>query len=231
MEDASLYAGSPQSQAARQQQINAQMIPGLIQNRVQNQQQNVTTDMAARQYNAQVANQAALQDATITSQLAEDNANLAQNIAKEKIAGRFATKEALNRATTNAGDTYLMNQWYPQYAFDPSSYQVGFKKNSGNTVDEYGRLITNPAVDDYGTLYENYLVQTTKAHPNDPKAAADAAEKLTLIHINANKTKTVTTTDPRAAMMDKIVKTQTQTTPQQKSGGFVPQYYAGKLWG
>lgn len=225
MEDASLYAGSPQVQAARQAQAAQQIVPGLIQNRMQTNQQNIGSDMATRQFNTQIANQAAMTDAQITSQLAEDNARLAMNRAKEKVMGRTASKNMLNQMLTNAGDTYLLNQMFPQYAFNPSDYNLYFKE--GLDIEGKPKSSSSSGAS-YADLYNYYLADAQKAHPNDSKKAEEVAKELAQAAMKSRSTST--TYDPRQAMLNarRTVRQAPDLIPGEfRGGGFIPMYYTG----
>jgi hypothetical protein len=231
MEDASLYAGAPQVQNARQAQISSQVLPTMMQNRMQTNAQNVQTDMGARQFNAQIANQAAMLDAQISTQLGADNARYAMNKAKEKVAGRTMSKNMLNQLITNAGDTYLMNQWYPQYAFNPSDYSTYFESGKGNDLGQ--QSASQQQSYNYNDLYPQFLAQT-KAVINDQKTAEEEARKLTMEFIKGRTT--TSTFDPRQSMMNsrRQVRTNNMIAQpgsgemiQNKMGGFIPMYQLG----
>lgn len=228
MEDASLYGSGPQTQAARQAQINAQLLPAMMQNAVQTNAQNVQTDMASRQFNTQVANQAALYDAERMTMMNDKLALLSQNRAKEKIAGRTTAKNMLNQLITNAGDTYLMNQWYPQYAFNPMDYEVAFKRGQGNDIGQQGQSQQQQS---YTSLYNQYLAQVDAADPTVSKEEkSKRAHELVKMHLNSRTT--TSTFDPRQALMNSRRQVRTnnmmvQPDDEQKMGGFVPMYYLG----
>jgi murein DD-endopeptidase MepM/ murein hydrolase activator NlpD len=221
MEDASLYAGSPQSQAARQAQINAQLIPGLIQNRVQNNAQNVQTDMASRQFNTQIANQAAMYDAQGVTSLADANARFAMNRAKEKIAGRTATKNMLNKMITNAGDTYLMNQWYPQEAFNPLTYETYFKKGSGKNITDAS------STSDANSFSQNFKAAMDYANSIGATTAKDKNDAIsTYLNMAMGKPTRSNTRNSRTSSPS-YSDNQEQDLQEQKRGGFVPYYKIG----
>jgi len=181
MEDASLYGASPQAQNAKLAQINASVLPAMIQNRMQTNAQNVQTDMATRQFNAQVANQAALQDAARSTSLYDKTAKLAMNKAEEKVKGRTKTKDAINKTITNWGNAKLMSQLFPQYAFNPSTYDAFFKGGKGynDDVSTYGRTAGMNNMSDYASLYKQGLAAARdQAGITDPKEAHEAAMKF-----------------------------------------------------
>ncbi len=234
MEDASLYGAAPQTQSARQSQIAGQVLPAMVQDAFQTNAQNIQTDMGVRQYNAQVANQAALYDAERMTMMNDKLARLAANRAKEQIMGRTASKNMLNQLITNAGDTYLMNQWYPQYAFNPLDYNTYFKRGQGKEVSDQGT--SQQQTYNYNDLYPGYLAQAQAAYPNDPAQAQKVAHELTM---NAIKSKTtVASYDPRQAMANARRQVRTNnvlTVPSGddgssqplQAGGFIPMYYVG----
>lgn len=224
MEDASLYAGAPQVQSARQTQIAQQVLPSMLQNRVQTNQQNVGSDMGTRQFNTQIANQAGMMDAQITSQLAEDNARLAMNRAKEKIAGRTATKNMLNQMITNAGDTSLMNQWYPQYAFNPLDYGTYFKKGKGKGLEDQ-------ATTDASTFSDNLAAAKQYAASIGITSGKELNEAI-MDYLEFSTGKPSRKTANPYARGSRVSPsfndgTQTQQVQQQRSGGFIPIYFLG----
>lgn len=223
MEDATMYAGSPQSQAARQAQINSQILPNMIQNRMQTNAQNVQTDMAARQYNTQIANQAGMLDAQISSKLGEDNARFAMNRAKEKVAGRTMSKNMLNQLLTNAGDTYLMNQWYPQEAFNPLDYSTYFKKGSGRNIEDQA------AGSDASTFASNLAEAKAYADSLGLTSGKDRNDAIMdYLGMSTGKpARRTASSGNRRASADFNDGSQQQQQQQQKVGGFVPMYYLG----
>jgi len=136
MEDASLYAGSPQSQGARQQQVNAQLFPSLIPAAMQTNAQNAQSAMNVAQYNNQIYNQSAQQDAAATNALIDKNAQYVYNVDKSRVMADNRVQNQLSNLLTNSGNTYLMNQRYPQMAFNPLSYDVAFKPGSGKSYSD-----------------------------------------------------------------------------------------------
>ena len=136
MEDASLYAGSPQSQGARQQQVNAQLFPSLIPAAMQTNAQNAQSAMNVAQYNNQIYNQSAQQDAAATNALIDKNANFIYNVDKSRVMADNKVQNQLSNLLSNSGNTYLMNQRYPQMAFNPLSYDVAFKQGYGKTYND-----------------------------------------------------------------------------------------------
>ncbi len=233
MEDASLYGSAPQTLNARQSQINTQLLPAMIQDDVQTNAMNIQTDMTARQYNAQVANQAALYDAERITMMNDKLARLAYNRAKEQIAGRTASKNMLNQLITNAGDTFLMNQWYP-HGFNPLDYGIYFKKGLGKTIQDQATTVAGTS-QSYSELYPAYYADAKKANPNlSEDELHDIAHEQTMLKIKGT---TVTNTyDPRRSMMNarRQVRTTSSagvdndgTAQPQQAGGFIPMYYVG----
>ena len=220
MEDTSLYGANPQTLAARQAQVNSQVIPGMIQNRTQTNAQNVQTDMMARQFDAQVANQEALTNAQVSTQLARDTAALAMNRAKERIAGRTASKNALNKMLTNAGDTYLMNQWYPQYAFNPMNYETYFKQ--GRDAEElFDGSGGQSQMTDLAAIQQKVAeLQQDPYYKQNPDKAFAFAEKW----YKDQKSKITTTSNPYNPMSRQVKRTD---VAEEKYGGYIPVYLLG----
>lgn len=141
MEDASLYAGSPQAQAARQQQVNAQLFSSLIPADMQTNAQNAQSAMNVAQYNNQVYNQSAQLNAAADNALIDKNAQFIYNVDKSNVMANNRVQNQLSNLLTNSGNTFLINQRYPQMAFNPLSYQVAFKPGSGKTIaDQVGGI-------------------------------------------------------------------------------------------
>lgn len=231
IQEATQYGAAPQQLAARQAQINAQLIPAMIQDDLATNAQNIQTDMATRQFNAQVANQAALYDAERVTQMNDKLARLAQNRAKEKVAGRTAAKNMLNQMITNAGNTALMNEWYPQYAFDPLTYGVYFEKGKGKGSGDQAATTSTGTGQSYSDLFPGFYAQAKLAHPNDDKKAREVAHELTMQRLKS--TTTTNTYDPRQGMINarRQVRTTASAEPDNDgtfaSGGFIPMYYVG----
>ena len=183
--------------------------------------QNVQTDTSARQYNTQIANQAAMMDAQITSKLGEDNARFAMNKAKEKIAGRTMSKNMLNQLITNAGDTSLMNQWYPQEAFNPLTYEAYFKRGSGKTIEDQAAASD---ADNFASslaaakAYANSLGFTGKDYHEAIMGYLEMSTGKPARRNASNRNRISPTFDDAS---------QQQTQQQQKNGGFIPMYYVG----
>lgn len=131
LENASLYAGSPQTLNARIQDVNAQLLPALGQSAMQAGAQNAQSAMAANQYNNQVYNQAAQADAAATNALIDKNAQFIYNVDKSKVMADDRINQNIRNMITNSGNTYLNNQRFPQMAFDPLSYETYFKSGTG----------------------------------------------------------------------------------------------------
>lgn len=220
MEDASLYAGAPQVQAARQAQISGQVLPSMLQNRMQTNTQNVQTDMGARQFNAQIANQAGMLDAQISTQLGADNARYAMNRAKEKVAGKTMSKNMLNQLITNAGDTSLVNQWYPQYAFNPSNYQTYFDRNSGKTIQDQA------SGSDAATFSSNLQAAKQYADSLGLTSGKDRNDAIMdYLGISTGKPAPRRASPPKSLRPNTAVD-QTQLM-QEKNGGYIPMYQIG----
>ena len=220
MEDASLYAGSPQAQAARQAQVNAQMMPSLMQNRVQTNQQNIGSDMGTRQFNTQIANQAAMMDAQMTTQLAQDNATLAMNRAKERVLGADKTKNAISRMLTNSGDTALMNQWYPQYAFNPINYQTYFKGGYG--WDDEGAGSSDKTFNDNLTAAKAYADSLGVTGKDRNDAIMDYLEFTT-----GKPSRKSNPYSRGSRVSPNFDDGDAATQSKSQDGGFIPMYYIG----
>jgi len=131
LEDQSLYAGPAQTLNARQAVANAAVIPAMMQNRMQTNMQNVGVDNQFEMYNNNIANEQARLDAAGANQLYNMNAKYIFNKDASRAKGRAAVTNAINKMLTHSGDQYLMNQWYPQYAFNPLDYRTYFHNGKG----------------------------------------------------------------------------------------------------
>jgi len=226
MEDASLYAGTPQVQAARQQQAQLASIPALMQARMQTNQANIGQDTQARISNAAIYNQAGMQDALMANQLMDMNAKFIHNKDVSRAKSNVDVANQLNDMLTHSGDTYLMNQWYPQEAFNPLTYRTYF--HNGKSIKDEAA----PTEADFGTDYTT-AVQMAKAQGlTSPKDIHDAA--MDIVEYKRGKpsnrpsrrtaasTNQMTYSDPTAS--DNAV------VGYKKGGTFVPMYIVGGLW-
>lgn len=172
MQDASLYAGSPQVQAARQQQTQLASIPALMQARMQTNQANIGQDTQARISNAGIFNQAGMQDAAGANELMDMNARFIANKDASRAAGNTAVVNELKDLLTNSGNTYMMNMMYPQYAFNPLNYRTYFHDGKG-LRDEAAATES-----DFASDYESALQLAKSQGLTDPKDVSDAAIKI-----------------------------------------------------
>jgi hypothetical protein len=143
------------------------------------------------------------------------------NRAKEKIAGRTSTKNMLNKMITNAGDTYLMNQWYPQEAFNPLTYETYFKKGSGRSITD-----ASPT-SDANSFAQN--LEAAKAYAESLKPG-NALEKnraiMDYLNMAGGKPTRRNTRDSRTSSPS-YSDNQEQDLQEQRKGGFVPYYKIG----
>lgn len=129
--DASLYGRSPQTQSAVLADIQARTLPELARLQAVTGAQNIQTDMAARQFNAQAAMQAQQANAALSRQYLEDVARFVDSADKQRISKRRNVKNALNQLITNVGEASIYNQMFPQAAFDPWTYGMYQPYGSG----------------------------------------------------------------------------------------------------
>ena len=229
MEDASLYAGSPQVQAARQQQAQQASIPALMQARMQTNQANIGQDTQARMANAAISNQEALYNNQIANQLMDMNAKFIHNKDVSRAKSNVDVANQLNAMLTHSGDTYLMNQWYPQEAFNPLTYRTYFHSGKG-IKDEAA-----PTEADFGTDY-NTAVQMAKAQGlTSPKDIHDAAMdiieyKRGRVSTRNNRRPNPYSTTSQNGYSDPYASSTESTTGYEQGGTFVPVYFVGGLW-
>lgn len=213
MEDASLYAGSPQVQAARQQQTQQASIPALMQARMTAQQANIGQDTQARISNAAIFNQAGMQDAAMANQLTDMTAKFISNKDAGRKESNVDVANQINDLLTNSGDTALMNTWFPQKAFNPLNYKTYFR-NGKNIRDDAAR--TNDNSDDFDMAY-----QAMSRYLKDPKDITAAA--LDYMKVN------------NQGYSSRSRKQTRGVSPQDddgygKDGGYIPMYRVGGLW-
>lgn len=134
--ESSLYARGPQTQSAVFADIQGRTLPALAQLQSAIGAQNVQTDMAARQFNAQAFMQAQQANTALGRQYLEDVARFVDSADKERISKKRNVKNAINQMITNAGNAQLFNQMFPQAAYDPWSYSLYMKPGSGRSSTE-----------------------------------------------------------------------------------------------
>jgi len=134
--EVSMYGRAPQVQASVLSNILSTGLPQLNELQKSIGAQNIQTDMAARQFNAQMAQQTALQNAQLQSRYEDQMAQFVQNKNISRLRKKKNTKNALNQTITNAGGAYLFNQMFPQAAFDPWTYSLYQKPGSGRSAAE-----------------------------------------------------------------------------------------------
>lgn len=124
--EASLYARAPQTQSAVLADIQSRTLPELSRLQTVTGAQNVQTDMAARQFNAQMYGQNLAANAGLARQYLEDVARFVDSSDKQRITKRRNVKNAANQLLFNVDQASMYNQMFPQAAIDPwtaSMYQ------------------------------------------------------------------------------------------------------------
>jgi len=134
--EVSMYGRAPQMQASVLSNILSTGLPQLNELQKSIGAQNIQTDMAARQFNAQMAQQTALQNAQLQSRYEDQMAQFVQNKNISRLRKKKNTKNALNQMITNTGGASLFNQMFPQAAFDPWTYSLYQKPGSGRSAAE-----------------------------------------------------------------------------------------------
>lgn len=191
-QEAQGYGRNAQGQSAVLSDLQARILPEMIKNRVATNAQNAQSDMIARQNNVQIANQAGVVDAQLNKQFYDENAIFAKNRRDSRGVGRAAVNKALNSVITNSGNTYLLNQRYPQMAFDPMSYDVYFKEDSGKTSGL--ALDGSGASASYAKVFkENY---EALSFIRDEKQRVQAATDATETQLGLNRTRTTSRSYP-----------------------------------
>jgi hypothetical protein len=150
--------------------IRSRAIPDAIRNRVQTNAQNVQSDLATRQYNTQIANQFGAMDAQSADMFDTKRAMFIGNKQKSRATGRTLLAGAVNQLLTNSGDTYLMNQRFPNMAFNPITYDTVFKGGYGAAdIFNGGQGIPSSYNDYYQQVYSSLT------NVKDEKMRADMA--------------------------------------------------------
>lgn len=177
--DAALYGRGAQSQSSILQNIQNSSLPSMGQLQTAIGAQNVATDMGARQFNAQVYNQNQAQNAALRKQYLDEVAQFIWNKDTSRIQKNTAAKNAINQGITNWGNTKLMNQRFPQMAFDPLTYNVFYKPSSG---EQYGSLYSKNSGMGYGdsaqwnAIYQKEYDALTNL--KDPKRREEQAIRM-----------------------------------------------------
>lgn len=129
--EASLYARAPQTQSAVLADIQSRTLPAMGQLQTGIGAQNIQTDMAARQANAQMYAQNLAANAALSRQYLEDVARFVDSSDKQRISKRRNVKNAANQLLTNVDQAFMYNQMFPQAAFDPWTARMYQPYNSG----------------------------------------------------------------------------------------------------
>lgn len=129
--EASLYGRPAQVQSAVQADIQSRTIPGMGQLQTAIGAQNIQTDMAARQFNAQMYGQNLASNAALARQYLEDTARFVDSSDKTRISKGRNVKNATNQLLTNVDQAFMYNQMFPQAAFDPWTARMYQPYNSG----------------------------------------------------------------------------------------------------
>jgi hypothetical protein len=169
-QEANAYGRGPQMQNATLADIRSRAIPDAIRNRVQTNAQNVQSDLATRQYNTQIANQFGAMDTQSADMFDTKRAMFIGNKQKSRATGRTMLAGAVNQLLTNSGDTYLMNQRFPNMAFNPITYDTVFKGGYG-AADVFSGGQGSPS--SYNDYYQQ--VYSSLTNVKDEKMRADMA--------------------------------------------------------
>jgi len=214
--DAALYGRGAQSQSSVLQNIQANALPAMGQLQTAIGAQNVATDMGARQFNAQMYNQNQAQNAGMRKQYNDEVAQYIWNKDTSRIQKNTASKNALNQGITNWGNTKLINQRFPQMAFDPLTYNAFYKPGSGRTSQEaiysnYGNSYGDTS--QWNNIYQKEYDKLSNV--KDEKIRAAKAAK------NADLQSGMLQGNGRAAQMQQM-----QMMQQQGYGSYVNPAYS-----
>lgn len=218
--DAALYGRGAQGQSAVLQNIQANALPAMGQLQTAIGAQNVATDMGARQFNAQAYMQNQGQNAAMRKQYADEVAQYIWNKDASRIQKNTAAKNAINQTITNWGNTKLMNQRFPQMAFDPMSYDVFYKPGSGRSYNDalYGNYGNTYGADSsqWNALYQKEYEALSNV--KDEKIRAARAAK------NADMKSGMFNGNSRDAQLQQM-----QMMQQQGYGAYVNPFYMNSM--
>jgi len=143
--ESSLYGRSPQVQNAVFADIQARTLPELSKLQAAIGAQNIQTDMAARQFNAQMYGQNLAANAQLARQYLEDQARFVDSSDKQRISKRRNVKNAANQLITNVNDAFVYNQMFPQAAFDPWTAMLYQPYGSGMSASSVFNSSSSPS--------------------------------------------------------------------------------------
>jgi hypothetical protein len=229
--DAALYARNPQAQSSVFAGIQGATLPAILQQQAAVNAQNISTDMGARQFNAQSYLQTQAADAQLRKDYMDDVAKFISNKDRSRISRSKAAKDAFNNMWTNMGNTSLINQRFPQEAFDPLTYQTYFKPGSGRTADELfsDNQLGSSSQDDFSKVYES-VYASLPASLSD-KLREQEALKKTNEYFNSKKSRVTTKSNSKYPYSKGYDISSTRVLDDEdgydynyKGGGFIPIY-------
>lgn len=225
--DAALYARNPQAQSAVFAGIQGATLPAILQQQAAVNAQNISTDMGARQFNASSYLQTQAADAQLRKDYMDDVARFISNKDRSRISKAKAAKDAFNNLWTNMGNTSLINQRFPQEAFDPLTYQTYFKPGSGRSTEELFDGNEFPTADGkFGKVYEQIYSQLPSSL--DSKLRMQEALKQTREYFSNRRTKVTRKVNSRYPYSKGSDITSTYLSDEDedeyKRGGFIPIY-------
>lgn len=220
-QEANAYGRGAQSQSAVLADIRARAIPDAIRNRVQTNAQNVQSDLATRQYNTQIANQAGMMDAQSADIFDTKRAMFVGNKQKSRATGRTMLAGAVNQLLTNSGDTYVMNQRFPNMAFNPITYETVFKGGYG-AQDIFNPSGMGSGANSYNDYYQQVYDSLTNV--KDEKQKADIARDQADAYFGFTGARTTQRYNPMfPGMGTQVSRTSTPANQQSQQ----PMYYYG----
>lgn len=223
-QEANAYGRGPQMQNATLADIRSRAIPDAIRNRVQTNAQNVQSDLATRQYNTQIANQFGAMDAQSADMFDTKRAMFIGNKQKSRATGRTMLAGAVNQLLTNSGDTYLMNQRFPNMAFNPITYDTVFKGGYG-AEDIFNGGQSSPS--SYNDMYEQ-VFNSLPAIIKDEKQRHDMARDRTDAYFGLTGARTTQRYNPMyPGMGTQVSRT---TTPANQQAQLDMYNYGGPIY-
>lgn len=136
--DSSETFSGPQQQAANFAQMQGQAMAQVADTIGNYADKNVGIFNQTEQYNTQLANQKAMQDAAMQKAAHDERVTLNQNYDNAIQAAKDKIVSTYNAALTNRGETQAMNLLTPQYAVDPITGLTYFKPGAPLTPSTSG---------------------------------------------------------------------------------------------
>jgi len=140
---------------------------------------------------------------------------------------RTAVTDAFKNLHQHMGETYLINQRFPQFAFNPLTYEAAFKAGSGRTEDELDGPGGMGGFTTFNSLYKNFF--DSMPDVKDDKVRAAEAARQANNYLNARVTSRYNSMNPMAGMnmtrqqtVNRMLDPDEYPTVPFAFGGYVP---------